>query len=85
MIEILSWISTLFFFIGAYIYSGKKQKYPRTRMTGFIIYCVGGTIYIYINLFMQFNLAFASCQVVFNILDIRAIYHCWKEIKEQKQ
>lgn len=78
---IFTWLSTIFFLYGAYLYSSVKAKSPRRRMKGFVCYMIGGVIYI-ITCFKLGLYPYALTQIVFCVFDIRGIRNCRKEIKK---
>lgn len=82
-LTLIEWLSTFFFLIGAYYYSGNKASDPKTRIRAFVFYNIGGIIFITLNLYYQ-SYPFATTQIIFTILDVRGIINCKKEIKNER-
>ena len=77
---IFEWLSTFFFLLGAILYSGKRASNPKIRMYGFILYLLGGIIFIFVNFIYELY-PFLITQILFTILNIRGVYNCLKELK----
>ena len=79
-LKIIEFSSTVFFLLGAVLYTGKKAKNPTRRAVGLFIYLIGGIIYIFwcINVGAWF---YFTLQLIFGALDIRGIINCMKERK----
>ncbi len=75
---ILEISSTVFFLLGAFLYTGKRAKNPIRRAKGLSIYLVGGLLYI-IWSFIMGTWFYLTLQAIFVVLDIRGIINCMRE------
>lgn len=81
MLQLLEYSSTLFFIIGAFLYSSRKASKPKIRSYGLFMYSIGGFLYIAWCAIAQ-AYGFLFLQVLFEFFNYRGIYNCYKESKD---